>query len=265
MKKQRAEKPAKRSRRHSDEYQYSDRDTKRSRRHSDGYSDRDAPIVPPKTHTVNGAKFHLEFITPAQKVAWEMFQQHEVLFLTGPAGTGKSHLATAFAINEVLQNRKKKIVLTRPIVEAGESLGFLPGDLNEKVDPYMMPLYDCMKKLGGENNVQRDIINAAVEVAPLAYMRGRTFDDAICIFDEAQNATKAQLKLFLTRFGKNSKIIITGDPQQTDLILNKGDDVPLSDVMRRLETLKGIGIMVFKRDSIVRHHLITDILDRLED
>jgi phosphate starvation-inducible PhoH-like protein len=226
---------------------------------------RQSNTVPPKTHTVNGAKFHLEFITPAQKVAWSMFQEHEVLFLTGPAGTGKSHLATAFAINEVLQNRKKKIVLTRPIVEAGESLGFLPGDLNEKVDPYMMPLYDCMKKLGGENNAQRDIINSSVEVAPLAYMRGRTFDDAICIFDEAQNATKAQLKLFLTRFGKNSKIIITGDPQQTDLKLDKGDDVPLTDVMRRLETLTGVGIMVFKRDSIVRHHLITDILDRLED
>jgi phosphate starvation-inducible PhoH-like protein len=208
-----------------------------------------------------GAKFHLEFLTPAQKQAWEAFQQYDVLFLTGTAGTGKSHLATAFAINEILQNRKKKIVLTRPIVEAGESLGYLPGTFEEKVCPYMMPLYDCMKKLGGDNFAQKDIINSAVEVAPLAFMRGRTFDDAVCIFDEAQNATKAQLKLFLTRFGKNTKIIITGDPAQSDL---NSVDVPLVDVMFRLESLKGIGMVSFKRDSIVRHPLISDILDRLE-
>ena len=122
----------------------------------------------------NGSKFHLEFLHPSQKMAWSGFQQHDVLFLIGPAGCGKTHLATAFAINEVLQRRKEKIVLTRPIVEAGESLGYLPGDLNEKVDPYMMPLYDCMKKLGGDNPTQREIIKASVEVAPLAYMRGRS-------------------------------------------------------------------------------------------
>lgn len=209
----------------------------------------------------NGSKFHLEFLHPAQKMAWAGFQQHDVLFLIGPAGCGKSHLATAFAINEVLQRRKKKIVLTRPIVESGESLGYLPGDLHEKVNPYMLPLYDCMKKLGGDNAAQRETINSAVEIAPLAYMRGRTFDDAVCIFDEAQNATKAQLKLFLTRFGKNSKVIITGDPKQSDLRL---DDVPLVEVMVRLETLPGIGIVAFNKDSIVRHGLISSILDRLE-
>ena len=210
----------------------------------------------------NGSKFHLEFLHPSQKMAWSGFQQHDVLFLIGPAGCGKTHLATAFAINEVLQRRKDKIVLTRPIVEAGESLGYLPGDLQEKVNPYMMPLYDCMKKLGGDNPAQKEIINAAVEVAPLAYMRGRTFDDSVCIFDEAQNATKAQLKLFLTRFGKNSKVIITGDPFQSDLNL---PDVPLVDVMRRLETLPGIGIVVFKKDAIVRHSLVSSILERLEE
>lgn len=212
--------------------------------------------------TGNGSKFHLEFLHPSQKMAWAGFQQHDVLFLIGPAGVGKSHLATAFAINEVLQRRKEKIILTRPIVESGESLGYLPGDLEEKVNPYMLPLYDCMKKLGGDNNTQRDIIKSAVEVAPLAYMRGRTFDDAVCIFDEAQNATKAQLKLFLTRFGKNSKVIITGDPLQSDL---RTPDVPLVDVMRRLETLPGIGIVVFKKDSIVRHSLVSSILERLEE
>ena len=134
--------------------------------------------------------------------------------------------------------------------------------VQEKVNPYMMPLYDCMKKLGGDNPAQKDIITSAVEVAPLAYMRGRTFDDSVCIFDEAQNATKAQLKLFLTRFGKNSKVIITGDPYQSDLNL---PDVPLVDVMRRLETLPGVGIVVFKKDAIVRHSLVSSILERLEE
>lgn len=204
-------------------------------------------------------KFHIEFKNSAQSLAWTMFQKHDVLFLTGPAGTGKTFLATAFAVSELLNKNCKRIIITRPIVEAGESLGYLPGEFDEKVAPYMLPIYDCVGKLVGYNGPQRDEIQASIEVAPIAYMRGRTFDNAVCVFDEAQNATMAQLKLFMTRFGENSKLIITGDPKQSD-IHNSG----FADVISRLETLQGIGIVEFTKESIVRHKLIGDILGRLE-
>jgi phosphate starvation-inducible PhoH-like protein len=206
-------------------------------------------------------KFHIEFKNSAQKMAWAGFQQHDVLFLCGPAGVGKSFLAVAFAINEVLQKNKKRIILTRPIVESGESLGFLPGDFYEKVNPYMMPLYDCIEKLVGKDNPQRDLINDALEIAPLAYLRGRTFDDAVCILDEAQNCSMMQLKLFLTRFGEDSKIIITGDPSQSDL----GSQIlAFSDVILRLESVPGVGVVKFDTQSIVRHPLVSKIIERLE-
>jgi phosphate starvation-inducible PhoH-like protein len=213
-----------------------------------------------KAHQGGRRSFHLEFLNAAQKLAWAGFEQHDVLFLLGPAGVGKSHLAAAFAINDVLSGSRKRIILTRPIVEAGESLGFLPGDLGEKVNPYMLPLYDCIDKLCGFDGPQRERINRCVEVAPIAFMRGRTFQDAVCIFDEAQNATKMQLKLFLTRFDPRSKIIITGDPTQSDL---KGD-VPLMDVVRRLESVPGVGVVTFGPSSIVRHPLVAAILEKLE-
>lgn len=164
-----------------------------------------------------GKDFHIELLNTAQKLAWQAFQQHDVLFLIGPAGTGKTFLATAFAVKSFLAKECSKIVITRPIVEAGESLGFLPGDFEEKVNPYMMPMYDCMDKLLGREGPHRERVLQGTEVAPIAYMRGRTFDESVCIFDKAQNASMKQLKLFLTRFGQNSKIIITGDPSQTDL------------------------------------------------
>jgi len=204
--------------------------------------------------------FHLEFLNASQKIAWSGFDQHDVLFLLGPAGCGKTHLAAAFAINEVLNKTRRRIILTRPIVEAGESLGFLPGTFDEKVDPYMLPLFDCIDKLVGREGPQRDMLNRSIEKAPLAYMRGRTFDDAVCIFDEAQNATRMQLKLFLTRFGVNSKIIVTADPTQSDL---KGE-VALMDVVRRLEGVTGVGVVQFGHSSIVRHPLVASILEKLE-
>ena len=207
----------------------------------------------------NVGKFHIEFLNAAQKLAWAGFQQHDVMFMIGPAGVGKSYLAMAFAITELLQGSHKKIILTRPIVEAGESLGHLPGDFHEKVAPYMLPLFDSFKKLV-PSPPQHDIVAASLEVAPVAYLRGRTFEDSIAIFDEAQNATRMQIKLFLTRLGENSKIIITGDPSQSDIGNNSG----LMDVVSRLEVIPGICVVRFKEDSIVRHPLVSAMLAKLE-
>lgn len=203
--------------------------------------------------------FHLEFLNAAQKLAWTAFEQQDVLFLLGPAGTGKTHLATAFAISEIISKRRQRIILTRPIVEAGESLGFLPGTFEEKVNPYMLPLFDCIGKLVGWEGPQRERIDRSLEIAPVAYLRGRTFDHSVCIFDEAQNATVTQLKLFLTRFGENSKIIVTGDPNQSDL---KGP-VALVEIVNKLQSVPGIGIIEFSNANIVRHPLVATILEKL--
>jgi len=207
-------------------------------------------------------KFHIELANTAQQMAYQTFQQHDVVFLTGPAGTGKTWLSIAFAINEILTSSKKKMILTRPVVEAGESLGYLPGDLLEKIDPYMRPFFDVFQKLLGKDTEQRKKINECMEIAPLAYMRGRSLGNSICIFDEAQNATYSQLKLFLSRFEKDTKLIIAGDPFQSDL---NTSSVPLADVMRRLETVSGVGMIRFKKDNILRHPLIADILEKLEE
>lgn len=212
------------------------------------------------TREQNRAQVTFEFLTEKQKEAWEVYQQNEVLFLAGPAGTGKTFLAMAFAVRDILEKRRTNIILTRPIVEAGESLGFLPGDLTEKVNPYMVPLYDCYHTLCPGHTIKNKVIEQAFEVAPLAFMRGRTFSDAVCIFDEAQNATLVQLKLFLSRFGKNSKIIVTGDPGQSDLQNKTG----LSKVMAKLHNLPGVGFVQFSREDVVRHSLISAILERLE-
>jgi phosphate starvation-inducible PhoH-like protein len=209
--------------------------------------------------------FQMEFKHGVQRLAWGIYQQHDILFMLGSAGTGKSHCAMAFAIEEILNRKsnKEKIVLTRPIVEAGESLGFLPGTASEKVDPYMMPLWDCMRKIAGpteETNKVRTIINKSYEVVPLCYMRGRSFENSVCILDEAQNCTSSQLKLFLTRMGEGSKMIITGDPKQSDL----GGIPDLIDVVHRLESVNGVGVVYFNDECIVRHRLVGEILKRLE-
>lgn len=180
--------------------------------------------------------------------------------MLGPAGVGKSYLAMAFAINEVLARRKSRIVLTRPIVEAGESLGFLPGTFDEKVEPYITPLFDCLTKLvGPKTSAQRDLINQSIEIAPLAYLRGRTLDDAVCILDEAQNATRGQMKMYITRLGENAKMIINGDPMQSDL----PGPVALSRVAELLADVEGIGSVTFKNDSIVRNPILAKVLERL--
>jgi phosphate starvation-inducible PhoH-like protein len=208
---------------------------------------------------VHPNKFHVEFRSGEQKLAWNMFQEHDVMFLSGVAGTGKTHMAMAFAISELLQGRKTKIVISRPIVSAGENLGFLPGDFHEKVDPYMMPMYDCIDKLVGREGMQREIVMSALEVAPVAYLRGRSLNNAVCIFDEAQNATPTQLKLFLTRLGEGSKMIITGDPMQSDI----GHSSGFISTMSKLEQVAGIAIINFTKVSNCRHPLVTSMLERL--
>jgi phosphate starvation-inducible PhoH-like protein len=198
--------------------------------------------------------------TPAQKNALSVIAENTISFLLGSAGSGKTFLAMAYAINQLLTKQAEKIVLTRPIVEAGEKLGFLPGTFGDKVNPYMQPLYDTMEILLGKQGAKREIINKAVVLAPLCYMRGRTFQNAICIFDEAQNATYTQLKLFLTRFGDNAQVIVTGDPKQSDLHTK---DVALTEVTNRLQNVAGIGIFEFANSDVVRHPLVEKILNKL--
>lgn len=206
------------------------------------------------------APLAIEWRTEAQAKAWKKLQAQPITFLLGAAGSGKTFLAMAYAIEEVLQKRRSSIVLTRPIVEAGERLGYLPGTFGEKVNPYMQPLYDAMDTLLGRHSPRREIVNKAIVLAPLCYMRGRTFNDAICIFDEAQNASYAQLKLFLSRFGHNSQIVITGDPAQSDLPYSPP---PLTDVITKLRNLTGIGVMQFESGDVVRHPLVAEILKKL--
>ena len=205
-------------------------------------------------------KIEIELRTASQERAWQSMDNDLMTFLLGSAGSGKTFLAMAYAINAVLSRRISKIVLTRPIVEAGEKLGFLPGTFGEKVNPYMQPLYDVMEIMVGKSGPQREIVNKAVVLAPLCYMRGRTFNDAICIFDEAQNATYQQLKLFLSRFGQNAQMVITGDPDQSDLFR---DNIPLMDVVKRLQNVSKIGAIRFEHSDVVRHPLVAEILKKL--
>jgi len=202
----------------------------------------------------------IEWRTEAQSRAWKTLHNNDITFLLGSAGSGKTFLAMAFAINEILAKRAESIVLTRPIVDAGEKLGYLPGSFGEKVNPYMQPLYDTMDVLLGKIGPKREFVNRAVVLAPLCYLRGRTFNDSICVFDEAQNATYTQFKLFLSRFGQNSKIIVTGDPQQTDLPISPP---PMNEVVNKLKGVSGIDVVQFAHSDVVRHPLVAAILKKL--
>jgi len=202
----------------------------------------------------------IEWRTAGQKLAWQTLTNTPITFLLGAAGSGKTFLAMAYAINEILNKRRTSIVLTRPIVEAGERLGYLPGSFGEKVNPYMQPLYDTMDTLLGKFSPRRELVNKSIVLAPLCYMRGRTFNDAICIFDEAQNASYQQLKLFLSRFGQNTQVVVTGDPYQSDLSYSP---VPLVEVVGKLQGVKGIETVQFSNDDVVRHPLVSAILKKL--
>ncbi|MDX6153330.1 PhoH family protein [Marinococcus sp. PL1-022] len=200
--------------------------------------------------------------TLGQKEYIDQIRRKDMIFGVGPAGTGKTYLAVVMAVNALKEGRVKRIVLTRPAVEAGESLGFLPGDLKEKVDPYLRPLYDALHNIFGAEHTQRLMERGTIEVAPLAYMRGRTLDDAFVILDEAQNTTKEQIKMFLTRLGFGSKMIVNGDLTQIDL--PKGQQSGLKVAARILKNIDHIGFVYLEATDVVRHTLVQQILDAYE-
>ena len=187
-----------------------------------------------------------------------------VTIVDGPAGSGKTYLAVVMAIKALKSDKIKKIVLTRPVVEAGESLGFLPGDLKEKVDPYLMPLYDALDELLGHERTETLIERKIIEIIPLAYMRGRSLNDAFIILDEAQNTTSMQMFMFLTRLGHDSKMVITGDLSQIDRITNKNDVSGLKDAIGKLQALEDIQIVSLKGADVVRHPLVREIIERYD-
>ncbi|MBD7935810.1 MULTISPECIES: PhoH family protein [Cytobacillus] len=190
-------------------------------------------------------------------------RQKDLVFGIGPAGTGKTYLAVVMAVNALKNGQVKKIILTRPAVEAGESLGFLPGDLKEKVDPYLRPLYDALHDILGAEHTERLIERGTIEIAPLAYMRGRTLDDAYVILDEAQNATQAQMKMFLTRLGFGSKMVITGDKSQIDLPRGARSGLVVSEQI--LNGVSGISFIHLEQSDVVRHPLVAKIIQAYEE
>ncbi|KRD42636.1 phosphate starvation-inducible protein PhoH [Acidovorax sp. Root275] len=215
--------------------------------------------APEGTIVLNTRRADLRGRTPTQNLYLENIASHDITFGIGPAGTGKTYLAVACAVDALERSAVQRIVLTRPAVEAGERLGFLPGDLAQKVDPYLRPLYDALYELMGYDKVQKAFERNALEIAPLAFMRGRTLNNAFVILDEAQNTTPEQMKMFLTRIGFGAKAVVTGDVSQIDL--PKGSMSGLIDAERVLKRVKGISVTRFTTADVVRHPLVARIVD----
>jgi phosphate starvation-inducible PhoH-like protein len=215
-------------------------------------TDNDTRIVLPGVRKIIQAK------TAGQAEYMKLMAENDIVVGVGPAGTGKTYLAVAAAVDALARKRVRRIVLARPAVEAGESLGFLPGDMQAKVDPYLRPLYDALEDMMPQERVQKALETRTIEIAPLAYMRGRTLADAFVILDEAQNATNAQMKMFLTRLGVNSKAVITGDKTQIDL--PKREDSGLVQIERILPGIDGIGFYYLSDADVVRHRLVREII-----
>ena len=209
------------------------------------------------------AKYDITGKSKNQNDYLEILQKKQIIFAIGPAGTGKTFLAVAAAVSQLLDGQFDRIILSRPAVEAGEKLGFLPGDLKEKVDPYLRPLYDSLNDLMPGDIVLRKMQSSEIEIAPLAFMRGRTLNNSFVILDEAQNATHTQIKMFLTRCGKNSRMVVTGDPSQTDL--SKKSDSGLLKSIKILENIKDIEIISFDRNDIVRDEMVTKIIEAYDN
>lgn len=197
--------------------------------------------------------------TPNQQKLVDFVTQNDMVFAIGPAGTGKTYTGVALAVRALKEKQVKRIILTRPAVEAGENLGFLPGDMKEKLDPYMQPLYDALRDMLPPATLEDYLAKGVIQIAPLAFMRGRTLDNAFVILDEAQNTTHSQMKMFLTRMGRNAKFIITGDPGQVDL--PKKTISGLREALRILTNIEGIGILYLDDKDIVRHRLVKKIVN----
>ena len=197
-----------------------------------------------------------------QKKYFELLNNKNIVFAIGPAGTGKTFLAVAKAVSCLQKGLIKKIILSRPAVEAGEKLGFLPGDLKEKVDPFLRPIYDALYEMMPYDQVEKKIENGTIEIAPIAFMRGRTLEECYIILDEAQNSTKIQMKMFLTRFGKNSKMVVVGDKTQIDLVTKH--DSGLLDAEIKLKNIKDIGFIYLSDKDVIRHELVRKIINSYE-
>ncbi len=200
--------------------------------------------------------------TSNQKIYFKLLNSKNITFAIGPAGTGKTYVAVAKAVAALQEGKVNKIILSRPAVEAGEKLGFLPGDLKEKVDPFLRPIYDALYSMLPFEQVEKKILNNVIEIAPIAFMRGRTLEDCFIILDEAQNTTKTQMKMFLTRLGKNSKMVVVGDTTQIDLISEK--ESGLKDALKKLKKINDIGFIQLKEQDVVRHELVKKIINAYE-
>ena len=198
-----------------------------------------------------------------QQKYFALLNKKNIVFAIGPAGTGKTFLAVAKAVAALQKGTVKKIILSRPAVEAGEKLGFLPGDLKEKVDPFLRPIYDALYDMMPFDQVEKKITNGIIEIAPIAFMRGRTLEDSFVILDEAQNTTRTQMKMFLTRLGKNSQMVVVGDTTQIDLVSK--DDSGLLDAQKKLSKISEIGFVILNDRDVVRHELVKKIINAYDD
>ena len=197
-----------------------------------------------------------------QNTYFKLLNSKSIVFAIGPAGTGKTYIAVAKAVSALQEGKVNKIILSRPAVEAGEKLGFLPGDLKEKVDPFLRPIYDALYSMLPFEQVEKKILNNTIEIAPIAFMRGRTLEDCFIILDEAQNTTRTQMKMFLTRLGKNSQMVVVGDVTQIDLVSEK--ESGLKDAQQKLNKIKDIGFIELLEKDVVRHDLVKKIIYEYE-
>lgn len=229
---------------------------------STGLSDTTEPVSDKDTIVFGNNGNIIRARTVNQRKLVEMYAKNDLLFAVGPAGSGKTYTAIALAVKALKEREVRRVILTRPAVEAGEKLGFLPGDMKEKLDPYLQPLYDALNDMIPAAKLQKYLEDGTVQIAPLAYMRGRTLDNAFVILDEAQNTTRSQIKMFLTRMGRNAKFIITGDVTQIDL--PRKSDSGLTQAMQTLKGIDGIGMVEFDKRDIVRHPLVKYIVDAFD-